>query len=251
MRRVNTAFMKQLSPPAFASNHTEQYLAEKASTRRLTWLDLVIGGGILSDLVLSLLDATTKWWYVGLIEVFLSLYLLLWLLARGIRPLLGRLLLAGFIAGICELFTDASGQYVAHSLIYPAGALTLWTSPLYMPLSWMVVLTHLGYVAWRLRVLLGWRRASLLSAILGAIQIPLYEEMAYYGGWWRYKPVHLMLGHTPIYVLLFEGLIVAALPLLYDRIERRAWKQVALIGVIVGAWMPFAAVIAWLLLGLW
>jgi hypothetical protein len=251
MIHINTAFLKQLSPPASASNHAEQYLAEKASTRKLTWLDLVIAGGILSDLVLSLFDATTKWWYIGLIEVFLSLYLLSWLLARGIRPLLGRLLLIGFIAGICELFTDASGQYVAHSLIYPAGTLTLWTSPLYMPLSWMVVLTHLGYLAWRLRVLLGWHKASLLSAILGAVQIPIYEEMAYYGGWWRYKPVHLMLGHTPIYVLLFEGLIVAALPLLYDRIERRAWKQVALIGVIVGAWMPVAALIAWLVLGLW
>ena len=251
MIHINTAFLKRLSPSVSASNHAEQYLAEKAATHKLTWLDLVIAGGILSDLVLSVLDATTKWWYIGLVEVFLSLYLLCWLFARGIRPLLGRLLLVGFIAGVCELFTDASGQYVAHSLIYPANALTLWTSPLYMPLSWMVVLTHLGYVAWRLRVLLGWRKASLLSAILGAIQIPIYEEMAYYGGWWRYKSVHLMLGHTPVYVLLFEGLIVAALPLLYDRIERRAWKQVALIAVILGAWIPVAALVAWLVLGLW
>lgn len=249
MIQINTAFLKQLSPSVSPSNHAEQYLAERAATHKLTWLDLVIAGGILSDLVLSVLDATTKWWYVGLIEVFLSLYLLCWLFACRIRPLLGRLLLAGFIAGICELFTDASGQYVAHSLIYPAGALTLWTSPLYMPLSWMVILTYLGYIAWRLRVLLGWRRASLLSAILGAIQIPIYEELAYYGNWWRYKPVHLMLGHTPVYVLLFEGLIVAALPLLYDRIERRSWKQVVLIGVVVGAWMPVAALVAWLLTG--
>ncbi len=75
--------------------------------------------------------------------------------------------------------------------------------------------------------------------------------MAYYGGWWRYKPVHLMIGHTPIYVLLFEGLVVAALPLLYDRIERRSWRQVALIGVILGVWIPVAALVAWLLLGLW
>ena len=249
MIQINTTFLKQFFPPTFASNHAEKYLAEKAAAHKLTWLDLVIAGGILSDLVLSVLDATTKWWYVGLIEVFLSLYLLCWLFARGIRPLLGRLLLASFIAGICELFTDASGQYVAHSLIYPVGALTLWTSPLYMPLSWMVILTYLGYIAWRLRVLLGWRRASLLSAILGAIQIPIYEEMAYYGGWWRYTPVHLMLGHTPVYVLLFEGLIVAALPLLYDRIERRAWKQVVLIGVVVGVWMPVAALVAWFLAG--
>jgi hypothetical protein len=249
MLQINTTFLKQFFPSPSANNHAEEYLAEKAVIHQLTWLDLVIAGGILLDLVLSVLDATTKWWYVGLIEVFLSLYLLCWLFARGIRPLLGRLLLASFIAGICELFTDASGQYVAHSLIYPVGALTLWTSPLYMPLSWMVILTYLGYIAWRLRVLLGWRRASLLSAILGAIQIPIYEELAYYGGWWRYEPVHLMLGHTPVYVLLFEGLIVAALPLLYDRIERRAWKQVVLIGVVVGAWMPVAALVAWLLAG--
>ncbi len=249
MTRINISSLKPLLPPASASNTAERYLAQRASSRKLTWLDLVIGGGILSDLVLSLIDSTTKWWYVGAIEVFLSLYLLAWLLARGIRPLLGRLLLAGFIAGLCELFTDASGQYVAHSLIYPAGELMLWTSPLYMPLSWMVVLTYLGYIAWRLRVLLGWRKAALLSAVLGAIQIPIYEEMAYYGGWWRYKPVHLMIGHTPVYVLLFEGLVVAALPLLYDRIERRSWKQVALIGVIVGVWMPFAAFVSWLVAG--
>jgi zinc transporter ZupT len=44
-------------------------------------------------------------------------------------------------------------------------------------------------------------------------------------------------------------LIVAALPLLYDRIERRSWKQVVLIGVVVGAWMPVAALVAWLLAG--
>jgi hypothetical protein len=249
MIRISTSYLKRLAPPISASNSAEHYLAEKASAHKLMWLDFVIGGGILLDLVLSLIDVTTKWWYVGAIEVFLSLYLLIWLLARGIRPLLGRLLLASFIAGFCELFTDASGQYVAHSLIYPVGALTFWTSPLYMPLSWMVILTYIGYIAWRLRVLLGWRKASLLSAIVGAIQIPIYEEMAYYGGWWRYRPVHLMIGHTPVYVLLFEGLVVAALPLLYDRIERRSWQQVALIGVILGVWMPVAALMSWLVAG--
>ncbi len=119
--QINPSFLKQLAPPASTSNSAEHYLAEKASARKITWLDLVISGGILSDLVLSLIIITTKWWYIGTIEVFLSLYLLVWLLARRIRPLLARLLLAGFIAGLCELFTDASGQYVAHSLIYPVG----------------------------------------------------------------------------------------------------------------------------------
>ena len=216
---------------------------------RPTWLDLALGVGILSDFVLSLIDITIGHWYVGWIEVVLTLYLLALLCVRGMRPLVGRLLLAGFIAALCELFTDASGQYVVHSLIYPTGEPALWTSPLYMPLSWMVILTYTGYVAWRLRALLSWRWAIVISGLWGAVQIPLYEEMAYYGHWWRYRPTHLMLGHTPLYVMLFEGLVVAALPLLYDRIERRAWPQVALIGLIIGAWMPVAALLAWLLPG--
>jgi hypothetical protein len=58
-----------------------------------------------------------------------------------------------------------------------------------MPLTWMVTLTYMGYLGWRLRGLLGWRRATLLCGLLGAIVIPIYEEMAYYGGWWRYEPV--------------------------------------------------------------
>jgi len=251
MLHINSSLLKRFFvPPTFAQTNVEKSLAEKASARTFTWPDAAIGVGILSDLVLSFIDITTHWWYVGAIEVVLSLYLLALLLFKDIRPLVGRLLLVGFIAGICELFTDASGQNFAHSLIYPIHAPTLWTSPLYMPLSWMVILTHLGYIAWRLRALLGVRKATLLSGLLGVIQIPLYEEMAYYGYWWRYQPTHLMLGHTPLYVLLFEGLIVAALPLLYDRIERRAWSQVALLGVVIGVWMPFAALFSWLLLGL-
>ncbi len=247
---LHSSTLKRFVPSSFAATNTEKYIAEKASARVFTWFDLAIGIGIVSDLVLSFINVTTHWSSVGTITVILSLYLLTLVCLRHIRPLVGRLLLAGFIAGVCELFTDASGQSVAHSLIYPIGTPMLWASPLYMPLSWMVILTHLGYIAWRLRALLGWRKAALISGLLGAIQIPIYEEMAYYGGWWRYRPTHLMLGHTPLYVLLFEGLIVATLPILYDRIERRAWSHVALIGIIVGAWMPFAALFSWLLLGL-
>ena len=242
--------LKRFGPSSFAITNTEKYLAEKAAARVFTWFDLAIAIGIVSDLVLSFINVTTHWSSVGTITVILSLYLLALSFSQPMRPLVGRLLLAGFVAGICELFTDASGQSVAHSLIYPAHEPMLWASPLYMPLSWMVILTHLGYIAWRLRALLGLRKAALIGGILGAIQIPIYEELAYYGGWWQYKPTHLMLGHTPLYVLLFEGLIVAALPLLYDRIERRSWSHVALIGIIVGAWMPFAALFSWLLLGL-
>ena len=96
---------------------------------------------------------------------------------------------------------------------------------------------------------MGWQKVALLSGIWGALQIPAYEEMVYYAGWWRYLPTRLMIGHTPLYVLPFEGLVAAALVLLYDRIERRSWAQVATIGIILGAWMPVAALASWLILG--
>ena len=83
----------------------------------------VLGGGAFSDSI-------TRWWYVGAIELFLSVLLCALLIGlRTMRPLLGRLMLAGLIAGICELFTDASGRQIVHSLIYPPGELTIWASP--------------------------------------------------------------------------------------------------------------------------
>gem|GEM_PF-298691 len=250
IHQLSTSLIKRLAPPGEAKTESEKYLAQGATVRRFTRFDLAIAVVILLDFVSAFTDSITRWWYVGAIELFLSVLLCALLIGlRTMRPLLGRLMLAGLIAGICELFTDASGRQIAHSLIYPPGELTIWSSPIYMPLTWMVTLTYLGYVCWRLRGLLGWRMATLLCGLVGAFVIPIYEEMAFYGGWWRYAPVHLMVGHTPVYVILFEGLVAAALPLLYYRIERRSWLEVIAVGVVVGAWIAFAALIAWLVLG--
>ena len=60
---------------------------------------------------------------------------------------------------------------------------------------------------------------------------------------------HLMFGHTPVYVALFEGLVVAALPLLFYHLERRSWIETGLLGVVIGIWMAISALTAWLLLG--
>jgi hypothetical protein len=228
----------------------ERSLSQMAEAHKITRLDVAVAFVILLDFVLTYIDAVTNWLYIGIIDLFLTaLLLLLTISIRNFRPLLARLMLVGLVAGICELFTDASGQYVVHSLIYPMSGLTIWTSPLYMPLSWLVTLTYLGYISWRLRALLGWRVAIFLCALLGAIDIPLFEEISYYGGWWRYVPTHLMFGHTPAYVALFEGLVVAALPLLFDRLERRSWIETVALGVVIGIWMAISALTAWLLLG--
>ncbi len=250
MIQVSTSLIKKLSPPAIAKTERERYLAQVAKARKITQFDFAMAIVILLDFVLTYIDSVTKWWYVGTIDLFLSALLLIMVISgRTMRPLLGRLMLVGLIAGICELFADASGQYVVHSLIYPTRELTIWTSPIYMPLSWLVTLTYLGYISWRLRALLGWRIAILLCGLLGAIDIPFFEEISYHGGWWRYVPTHLMLSHTPAYVALFEGLVVAALPLLFDRLERRSWIETVALGVVIGIWMAISALTAWLLLG--
>ncbi len=250
MKQTSFSLIKKLSPPAFAVTEQERSLTLFAKARRVTPLDAAIAFVIVADYVLTSIDAITKWLYVGILDLLLTALLLVFLSTmRTFRPLLGRLMLVGLIAGICELFTDASGQYVVHSLVYPTGELTIWTSPLYMPLSWLVTLTYLGYISWRLRALLGWRVAIILCGLLGAIDIPLFEEISYYGGWWRYESTHLMLGHTPAYVALFEGLIVAVLPLLFDRLERRTWIETVILGIFIGIWMAVAALTAWLLLG--
>jgi hypothetical protein len=115
----------------------------------------------------------------------------------------------------------------------------------------MVVLTQIGYLAWRLDTLAPrpprWL-AMALTGLWGALNIPFYEEMAYHANWWRYAHAP-SLGHTPYYVLLFEGLIALALVPLLAGIERRSMRAALLRGLALGVWIPWAALIAWLLIG--
>ncbi|HEX9069465.1 MAG TPA: hypothetical protein VF807_11910 [Ktedonobacterales bacterium] len=179
------------------------------------------------------------------------LWVALMLSRRSWRRIIAPLAGMGLVAGVFELFTDFSGHFVANSLDYPSGQPMLWASPIYMPLSWMLVLVQLGYLAWRVRGLLPlWPSIALVAAV-GAINVPFYEEMAFHANWWRYAPVTLMLGNTPLYVVVFEGLIAASLPVLTAGLVRWGWREVVTRGALVGLWMPIAALLAWLPLGTW
>jgi hypothetical protein len=87
-----------------------------------------------------------------------------------------------------------------------------------------------------------------LTGLWGALNIPFYEEMAYHAGWWRYAHAP-GLGHTPYYVMLFEGLIAVTLPPLLAQIERRSPRATLLRGLALGVWIPCAALASWLLIG--
>ncbi len=228
---------------------------ERASRASLTPLDAAMLASLAAVIACDTAAAVTRagWVSSALIALASSGLLLAYAARRAWRPLLGRLLLFGLIAGLLEVGTDAAGEHVVHSLSYPPQPM-LWDSPLTMPLSWMIVLTQIGYLAWRLR---SWRPAGLrlplwlasgLLFVWGALNIPLYEELAYYANWWRYAAApHL--GHTPLYVMLFEGLVAAALPLLLANLAQRSWRAVALRAMLLGVWTPWAALIAWLIIG--
>lgn len=222
-----------------------------AAVRHLTVLDaamlatfaLLVAGHVISAI------GRLGWGSAAVTVGLTALALLTLALRQAWRPLILRLLAFGLIAGVCELFTDYSGEVVAHSLRYPANEPMLWASPAYMPLSWMVVLAQIGYLAWRLVGLMPQRwLAMALTGLWGALNIPFYEEMAYHAGWWNYAPAP-GLGHTPYYVMLFEGLIAAALPPLLANLQRRPPRAVLLRGLLLGAWIPCAALASWLLIG--
>jgi uncharacterized protein DUF6989 len=221
--------------------------------RRFTALDAAMLGSLALLVALHIVAAALgAGWVTAAATVGLTAALLVGITwRRAWRSLVARLLLFSLVAGVLELFTDFAGEVVARSLVYPPGGPTLWASPLYMPLSWMVTLTQIGYLAWRLDTLAPrpprWA-AIILTGLWGALNIPFYEEMAFHAGWWRYAAAP-GLGHTPYYVMLFEGLVAALLPPLLARLETRAWWSVALRGVALGIWTPWAALFAWLLIG--
>src|SRR5579859_2524981 len=105
IHQLSASLIKRLAPPGIARTERERYLAQLAAARKFTRFDLAIAVVVLLDFVLTYVDSVTKWWYVGLIDLLLSVLLLAFLIGgRATRPLLGRLILAGLVAGICELF---------------------------------------------------------------------------------------------------------------------------------------------------
>ena len=71
-----------------------------------------------------------------------------------------------------------------------------------MPLAWEVLAVQFGYIGLRL-----WERFGkfglLMIGLLGAINIPFYEEMARRIHWWQYTSCR-MISFTPLYIILGE-----------------------------------------------
>lgn len=147
--------------------------------------------------------------------------------------LLGRLLLFGLVVGLTELAADAWLVDYTRTLDYSlGGGPMIWRSPLWMPLAWEVVAVQFGYIGLRLWERFG-RAGLLMVAILGAVNIPFYEEMARKIHWWQYGGCR-MLSFTPWYIIVGEFGIALALTLLARTLRRGSWRTAIAAGVAGG-----------------
>ena len=148
--------------------------------------------------------------------------------------LLGRFLIFGLTVGLTELAADAWLVDYTRTLDYSiGGGPMICRSPLWMPLAWEVVAVQFGYVGLRL-----WERFGkvglLMIGLLGAINIPFYEEMARRIHWWQYSGCR-MISFTPWYIILGEFGIAIAFALLAGTLRRSSWRGAVLAGIVGGA----------------
>lgn len=162
--------------------------------------------------------------------------------------LVARLLGFALVAGLAELVADAYLVESTHTLLYPRPEAMLWDSPLYMPFSWAVVLTQIGYLGWLLLGRLTAWQVGLLLVPMSGILIPLYENWAIRAGWWHYQLAPDWWG-VPRYIYLAEALLMLPVPALLQLGLGRGGRWVPLAGLLEGAAMLLACLVAFTIAG--
>ena len=147
-------------------------------------------------------DGRTAAWMGGINLLLLGGYA--W---RAGDRALGRLLVAAGAFGAVELLADFLCVRCTGTLDYAVARSTLvLASPWWMPLSWTVVAVQVGVGGDAAIRHFGLVRGALLGGLLGAVLIPIYEELAWGAHWWRYQHC-LCIGHTPVYIVATEAII--------------------------------------------
>lgn len=150
---------------------------------------------------------------------------------------MARLLAFGACLGIVELIADALCVHFTGTLDYSvANSGMIWESPWWMPIAWMMVASQIGYLGARLVERVGVWRGAILSAIIGAINIPFYEEMARHAHWWEYQFCRMLPGtHTPVYIIVAELIIGLSLgPLAHIALRNPSWRDAVIAGLLAG-----------------
>jgi hypothetical protein len=196
-------------------------------------LRIVLATIVMNVAVVSLL-AFAPWsdWRTGLGLNIIDNILLIGFAVRKRDALMARFICFGLAAGVVELAADAWLVDFTGTLDYSiGGGPMLWRSPLWMPLAWEVVAVQFGYLGLRLAERFG-GRGLLAVALLGAVNIPFYEEMARRIHWWQYHGCRMISG-TPYYIILGEFGIALAFAVLARTLRRGSWR-VALVSGAAG-----------------
>jgi len=197
-------------------------------------LRVVIATVIINVVVVSLLTfAPWSDWRTGAALNIVDNCLLVGFTLVRRDQLLGRFLLFGFVVGAVELAADAWLVDYTHRLDYSiGGGPMIWRSPFWMPLAWEVVAVQFGYIGLRLWERFG-KLGLLMIALLGAINIPFYEEMARRIHWWQYSGCR-MISFTPWYIIVGEFGIALVLALLARTLRHGSWGVAIIAGVAGG-----------------
>lgn len=173
-------------------------------------------------------------WRTGLALNLLDNALLLGFAYLHRDGLLMRFMIFGLVAGFTELAADAWLVGYTRTLDYSiGGGPMLWRSPLWMPFAWEIVAVQFGYLGLRLQEHFG-KFGLILIGLLGAVNMPYYEEMARRIHWWQYRSCRL-LGGTPYYIILGEFFIAVAFALLVKKFRRSDVASASLLGAAAGA----------------
>lgn len=198
-------------------------------------LRIVIATIIINVVAVALLTFA-RWsdWKTGVALNLVDNALLLGFVLLHRDGLLLRFMLFGLAAGFMELAADAWLVDFTRTLDYSiGGGPLLWRSPAWMPFAWEVVAVQFGYLGLRLQEHFG-KFGLVIIGVLGAINIPYYEEMARRIHWWRYGGCRMISG-TPYYIILGEFLIAMVFAVLVRKSRRGSITSAIWLGITAGA----------------
>ena len=172
-------------------------------------------------------------WQTAALSVGLELVMLAVFCLRHPEPLFARLLVFGLAVGFTELLNDT---YLIDRdiLVYWPGGPYVWKTPLYMPLSWALIMVSSGMVSVWLYQTLGPVKAVAGVIILSALYIPGFEAMAAKADWWHYQHVRMYRNLAPDFVILGEALLAIPLPWMSVTLARKGFGVAVGLGVVEG-----------------
>ena len=219
---------------------------DELHSRRIKFVLITMALSIGSDLIATWL--VLGWKGATFITIGMNLFVIyhIWKTRDWV---FARLYFFGLLVGFGELPSDFMAIEIQKTLVYHPDEPLIWKSPVYMPFSWTVVMVQLGYIAMWLTKKWGLVVATILTGILGMINLPLYEYLAKYADFWYYQNCKMIFGSTPIYVIAGELLITLSLPLIIQQVQKVRVEWIAGWAVLMAVWMWISTVVSYKFFG--